>query len=46
MHTMIGMDEIADMALFLASDSGRHITGQSISVCGNFETYRAPLQNS
>ena len=46
MHTMIGMDEIADMAMFLASDSARHITGQSISVCGNFETYRAPLQNS
>lgn len=44
-HMMIEMDEVADMAIFLASDSARHITGQSISVCRNFETYRAPLQN-
>jgi NAD(P)-dependent dehydrogenase (short-subunit alcohol dehydrogenase family) len=44
MHTQISMKEIADLAAFLASDLAPHITGQSISVCGNFETYRAPRQ--
>lgn len=44
MHTMIEMDEIATMAVFLSSDYGRHISGQSIGVCGNFESYRAPLR--
>lgn len=43
MHSMVEMDEIADMAAFLASDLAPHISGQSISVCGNFESYRAPL---
>ncbi|CAH1652289.1 MULTISPECIES: SDR family oxidoreductase [unclassified Chelatococcus] len=43
MHTKIQMDEIADMAAFLGSDLAPHISGQSISVCGNFESYRAPL---
>jgi NAD(P)-dependent dehydrogenase (short-subunit alcohol dehydrogenase family) len=43
MHSMIEMDEIAALAVFLASEQARHITGQSIGVCGNFETYRAPL---
>lgn len=42
MHTMIDMKEIADMAVFLASDLAPHISGQSISVCGNFESYRGP----
>jgi NAD(P)-dependent dehydrogenase (short-subunit alcohol dehydrogenase family) len=45
MHSMIEMEEIADLAIFLASDFAKHITGQSIGVCGNFESYRAPLQN-
>lgn len=44
MHTLISMEEIADLAAFLGSDASRHITGQSISICGNFETYRAPQQ--
>lgn len=44
MHTMIEMEEIADMAVFLSSDHGRHISGQSIGICGNFESYRAPLR--
>ncbi|HVY99300.1 MAG TPA: SDR family oxidoreductase [Dongiaceae bacterium] len=44
MHSMVEMEEIADLAIFLASDFARHITGQSIGVCGNFESYRAPLQ--
>ncbi|WP_247998039.1 SDR family oxidoreductase [Brucella tritici] len=43
MHSMVQMKEIADMAAFLASDLAPHISGQSISVCGNFETYRAPI---
>lgn len=45
MHTLIEMTEIADVAAFLATDMARHITSQSISVCGNFESYRAPLNN-
>ena len=44
MHTMVDMEEIADMALFLASDRAKHVSSQSISVCGNFESYRAPIQ--
>lgn len=43
MHSMIEMEEIAALALFLASSGGRHITAQHIGVCGNFETYRSPL---
>lgn len=42
MHTMIDQEEVADLAIFLASDFARHISGQSIGVCGNFESYRAP----
>jgi NAD(P)-dependent dehydrogenase (short-subunit alcohol dehydrogenase family) len=30
--------DIANMALFLATDAGRNITGQALSVCGNVET--------
>ncbi|MBL4857962.1 MAG: SDR family oxidoreductase [Erythrobacter sp.] len=43
MHSMVEMEEIADMAAFLASDLAPHVSGQSIGVCGNFESYRAPL---
>ena len=42
MHTMVQMIEVADIAAFLASDLAPHISGQAISVCGNFESYRAP----
>jgi len=45
MHTMIEMDEIAALAVFLASDQAIHITGQSVGVCGNFETYRGPMMS-
>ena len=37
LRTMVGMDDIANMALFLASPAGRHISGQALSVCGNVE---------
>ncbi|HEY7903872.1 MAG TPA: SDR family oxidoreductase [Casimicrobiaceae bacterium] len=32
---MVSPDEIADMAVFLASHAGRSISGQAISVCGD-----------
>jgi NAD(P)-dependent dehydrogenase (short-subunit alcohol dehydrogenase family) len=44
MHSMVEMEEIADMALFLASDRAPRVSGQSIGVCGNFESYRSPQQ--
>jgi NAD(P)-dependent dehydrogenase (short-subunit alcohol dehydrogenase family) len=43
MHSLISVDEVASMALFLSSDWCKHISGQSVGVCGNFESYRAPL---
>lgn len=46
MHAKVQMEEIADMAAFLGSDLAPHISGQSIGVCGNFESYRAPLVKS
>ena len=43
LHAMITGEEIAAMAVYLASDQARHVTGQSIGVCAGFETYRSPL---
>jgi NAD(P)-dependent dehydrogenase (short-subunit alcohol dehydrogenase family) len=43
LHALISMEEVAAMVLYLASDWGRHISGQSFGVCGNFESYRSPL---
>lgn len=37
MRTWIDPSEIAATTLFLASNAGRHITGQEIGVCGNIE---------
>jgi NAD(P)-dependent dehydrogenase (short-subunit alcohol dehydrogenase family) len=37
MRTMVSPQDIANMALFLASDAGRHVTGQAISVCAGVE---------
>jgi NAD(P)-dependent dehydrogenase (short-subunit alcohol dehydrogenase family) len=37
MRTMVSAQDIANTALFLASDAGRHISGQAIPVCGNVE---------
>jgi NAD(P)-dependent dehydrogenase (short-subunit alcohol dehydrogenase family) len=34
MHTTVSPQDIANTALFLATDAGRHISGQAISVCG------------
>ena len=37
MHKMVSPQDIADMALYLASDLGKHVTGQAISVCAGVE---------
>ncbi|MFN0039645.1 MAG: SDR family oxidoreductase [Burkholderiales bacterium] len=37
MHTMVSPYDIANMALYLASDAGKHVTGQAISVCAGVE---------
>ncbi len=42
MHVAVEDVDIAAMATFLASDHARYISGQSIGVCANFESYRAP----
>ena len=34
MHTTVSAQDIANTALFLATEPGRHISGQAISVCG------------
>jgi NAD(P)-dependent dehydrogenase (short-subunit alcohol dehydrogenase family) len=37
MRTKVEPEEIGDMAVFLASDAARHVTGQLLSVDGNIE---------
>ena len=37
MKTTVSPQDIANMALYLASDLGKHITGQAISVCAGVE---------
>jgi NAD(P)-dependent dehydrogenase (short-subunit alcohol dehydrogenase family) len=37
MREMVTPQDIANMALYLASDIGRHVTGQAISVCAGVE---------
>jgi NAD(P)-dependent dehydrogenase (short-subunit alcohol dehydrogenase family) len=37
MHRMVGPYDIANMALYLASNTGRNITGQALSVCAGVE---------
>ncbi len=39
--TMIATDR--RQAVYLAADFGRHMSGQSIGIWGNFEGYRSPL---
>lgn len=43
LHAAVEADDVAALAVFLASDHARYISGQSIGVCGGFETYRAPM---
>ena len=45
MRTWIDPEEIADLAVFLASKAGHHISGQSISICGNLETLGGSVGN-
>ena len=40
MKRMIDPQEIADLVVFLCSEKGRSISGQSLGVCGNLETLR------
>jgi NAD(P)-dependent dehydrogenase (short-subunit alcohol dehydrogenase family) len=37
MRSMVSPQDIANMALYLASDLGKHVTGQAISVCAGVE---------
>lgn len=43
LHALIKGEEVAAMAVYLASDQAIHVTGQSIGVCAGFESYRSPL---
>ena len=35
LHTFVTAADIANMALFLATDAGKHISGQALSICGD-----------
>jgi NAD(P)-dependent dehydrogenase (short-subunit alcohol dehydrogenase family) len=37
LRTFVTAQDIAEMALFLASDAGRNISGQALSVCGDVQ---------
>ena len=36
-RSWVAPEEVADMAVFLASDAAKNVTGQAIGVCGNLE---------
>ncbi len=38
LRTSVSAQDVANMALFLASSAGAHVSGQSLPVCGNVET--------
>jgi len=38
LRRMVSAEDIAAMAIFLASPAGRNISGQALSICGNHET--------
>lgn len=40
MKRMIDPQEVADLVVFICSEKGRSISGQSLGVCGNLETLR------
>jgi len=35
LREFVSAQDIANMALFLATDAGKHITGQALSVCAD-----------
>jgi NAD(P)-dependent dehydrogenase (short-subunit alcohol dehydrogenase family) len=35
LRTFVSAEDIANMALFLATDAGKHISGQALSICGD-----------
>jgi NAD(P)-dependent dehydrogenase (short-subunit alcohol dehydrogenase family) len=37
MRSFVTAEEVANVALFLATDAGRHISGQAIPVCGDIQ---------
>ena len=39
MRTGVSEQEIADLALYLCSEAGRHISGQLLGIDAGFETY-------
>ena len=39
LRTFVSAQDVANMALFLATDAGKHISGQALSVCGDLQTY-------
>ena len=39
LRTFVTAQDIANMALFLATDAGKCITGQALSVCGDLQVY-------
>ncbi|RFC65772.1 MULTISPECIES: SDR family oxidoreductase [Mesorhizobium] len=43
LHTTVTPEDVAATAVFLASDAASRISGQSVGVCANFESYRSPL---
>ena len=40
MKRMIDPQEVADLVVFICSEKGRSVSGQSLGVCGNLETLR------
>jgi NAD(P)-dependent dehydrogenase (short-subunit alcohol dehydrogenase family) len=40
MRTAVTANDVAQVIGFLCSDAARHLSGQEISVCGNFEGHR------
>lgn len=41
LRRMVSPQDVANMALYLASDLGKNISGQALSVCGNVESMSA-----
>ena len=39
LRTFVTAQDIANMALFLATDAGKHISGQALSICGDLQVY-------